>query len=168
MISRQRRNGAEAMRADRSGPGCGAERDVRPPVLEQVAERGAGHDLDGDLEALVAGGERLDQRRDVLGDEARRDDQHPPRGAGRVLHRAARLLGEAEDLARQRGEPPAARRQRDPAALAHEQLVPELPAQRRDGDRHRGLGDLELGGGGLHRAVAGDEDERLELGEGHV
>ena len=103
----------------------------------------------------------------MLGDEARRDDQHPPRGAGRVLHGPARLLGQAEDLARQRREPPAARRERDPAPLAHEQLVAELPAQRGDRDGDRGLGDLELGRGGLHRAVPGDEDERLELREGH-
>ncbi len=168
MISRQRRNGADAIRAERSGPGCGPSAMSARRCSSRSPNVRAGHDLDRDLEALVARGERLDERRDVLGDEARRDDQHPPRGAGRVLHGAARLLGEAEDLARQRGEPPAARRERDPAPLAHEQLVPELPAQRRDGDRDRRLGDLELGRRRLHGAEAGDEDERLELREGHV
>ena len=72
-----------------------------------------------------------------------------------------------EDLPRQRREPPAARRQRDPAAVADEQFVAELLAQRGDRDRHRGLGDLELGGRRLDRSVAGDEHEGLQLSEGH-
>jgi hypothetical protein len=111
-----------------------AERDVGVAVLEQIAERRAGHGLDLDLEPFVARGERLDQRADVVGDEARRDHLHPPRRARRVLHGAARLLGQAEDLARERGEPPAARGERDPAPLAHEQLVAQLLAQRADRD----------------------------------
>jgi len=86
----------------------------------------------------------------------------------RVVDRAARLLGQAEDLARQRprGRRPAGG-QRDPAAVADEELVAELLAQRRDGDRHRRLGDLELGRRGLDGPVPGDEDEGLELRERH-
>ena len=82
------------------------------------------------------------------------------------MHRAAGLLGQAEDLARQRRQAPAARSERDAAPLADEELVAQLPAQGADRDRHGGLGHLELGGGRLHRAQAGDEDEGLELGEG--
>ena len=96
------------------------------------------------------------------------DDLHAARLARRLGHGAARLLGEPEDLARQRGEPPPAGGQRDAAAVAHEQLVAQLPAQRGDGHGHGRLGDLELRGRRLDRAVPGDEDERLELGEGHV
>ena len=91
-----------------------------------------------------------------------------PRLPGRVLHRAAGLFGEAEDLAGERREPPPSCSQRDPAPVADEQLVAELLAQRRDGDRDRRLGDLELGRGSLNRPVTGDKDERLELGESHL
>jgi hypothetical protein len=137
-------------------------------MLEQLAERAARNRLDRHLEPFVARGERLDERADVLGDEARRDDLHPPRRAGRVVHRPPRLLGQPEDLARERGQAPPARRQRDPAPLAHEELVAELAAQRRDRHRHGRLGDLELRGRGLHRPVAGDQHERLQLGEGQL
>ena len=74
--------------------------------------------LDRDLQPLVAGRERVDQRPDVLGHQAR---WRPPAAgaAGRgFVHRAPRLLGQPEDLGRQRGQPPPARRQRDAAALA--------------------------------------------------
>jgi len=43
----------------------------------------------------------------VLGDESGRDDLHRLTRAGRLVHRAPRLLGQAEDLARQRAKPPA-------------------------------------------------------------
>ncbi len=100
-------------------------------------------------------------------DDRRRRDLDAARLARRVVDGAPGLLGEAEDLARQGGEAPPAGRERDPAARADEELVAELLAQRGDRDGHRRLGDPELGGGGLHRAQARDEDERLQLSERH-
>ena len=137
-----------------------AQRDVGPAVLERVGERPALDVLHGDLEfRAAAGGERIDQRPDVLGDDAGGGDLKLPRLSGYLLHRTAGLLGEAEDLAGQGRQPAASGRQGDAAAVSHEQLVPELLAQRRHRNRHRRLGDLELRGGRLHRPVARDEDK---------
>ena len=160
----QERHGRDRVRALR--PRMGAERDVRLAMLEAVGERCAGDRLDRDLEPVVARGERLDQRPDVLGDEVRGDDLQAARLAGRVVDRAARLLGQAEDLGGERRQAPTAGGQRDPPAFADEQLVAEFLAERRHRDRDRGLGDLELGGRRLDRAEPGDEHERLQLGEG--
>jgi hypothetical protein len=79
-----------------------------------------------------------------------------------------RLLGKPEDLRRERGEPAPAGGERDPPPLAHEQLVAELLAQRRDRDRDRRFGDAQLGGRRLDGPKAGREHERLKLGEGHL
>ena len=142
------------------------ERDVRLTMLEAVGKRRAGDRFDRDLEPVIAGRERLDQRSDVLGDHVGGDHLQPARLTGRVVDRAAGLLGQAEDLAGQRRQPPTARGQRDSPALADEQLVAQLLAQRRHRDRYRGLGDLELGRGRLDRTEPGDEYERLQLAEG--
>jgi hypothetical protein len=81
-IIRQRRNGTEAIVAERSGPGCGPSAMSARRVIEQVRERLAGDGLDRDLDALVPGAERLDQRTDVLGDEACGGHEHLPRLTG--------------------------------------------------------------------------------------
>ena len=86
-------------------------------------------------------------------------------GGRRLAALASEILGLAEQARRSVQDSPGATRRMLVVATS---LVAELAAQRRDGDGHRGLGDLELGRGGLHRAEAGDEDERLELGERHV
>ena len=130
-------------------------------------ERVAGNGVDRDLDAFVAGTERIDQRPDVLGHETCCGDLHPPRLSRGVLHRAACLLGETEDLAGEGGQPSSAQRQGDPAPIADEQLVAELLAQRRDRNRYGRLGDLELSRRSLHGAEAGDEDKRLKLSESH-
>ena len=145
-----------------------AERDVCLPMLEAIGERRAGDGFDRDLESLVPGGERLDQRSDVLGHDVSGDDLQATRLTGRVVDRPPGLLGQAEDLAGQRRQPPAAGGQRDSPALADEQLIAEFLAKRRHRDRDRGLGHLELSGRRLDRAQPGDEHERLQLGEGQT
>ena len=124
---RQRRNGTDAIVAERSGPGCGPRAMSARRCVEHVGERIPGDRLDRDLDAVVAGAEGVDQRADVLGDQTGCDDLHPARLAGRVLYRAPGLLGEAEDLRGERRQPPSARGQRDPAAVADEQLVARAP-----------------------------------------
>jgi hypothetical protein len=142
-----------------------AERDVRPPALESLRELAARQPLQRDLHAVLAGRERVEQRRHVLGGDAR--GRHLQRAAG-LRDGPPRLLRERQDLAGQRRQAAAPRGQRDPAALAHEQLVAQLLAQRGHGHRHGRLGHLQLGGGGLDRPEPGHEHERLELRERHL
>jgi hypothetical protein len=78
------------------------------------------------------------------------------------------LRRQTEDLAAQRGQPAAPGGQRDPAPIADEQLVAELLPEGGNRHRHRRLGDLELGRRGLDRPEPSDENERLQLGEGHL
>src|SRR5207247_5837446 len=133
---------------------AGTERDVYATLLEQICERFALHGLDGDLDSGVAAGEGVDERADVLCDDLRRGDLDPAGLAGRVVYRATRVLGEDEDLTRERGQATAASGQRDAAAFPDEELVPELLAECGDGDGDSGLRDLELDGGGLDRPEA--------------
>jgi hypothetical protein len=137
-------------------------------VLEQVADRRPRDRLDGHVQPRFASRERLHQGRDVLGDDARDRHLHEARLSLAGVHRAPGLLREAQDLGRQGRQAPPPRGQRDPAAAAHEQLVAELLAKRRDRHRHGRLGDAELAGGRLDRAKLGDEHEGLQLGEGHL
>ena len=118
---RDRRDRGGALRAR-----VRAERDVGAAMLEHVGERFARDRFDRDLQARAAGTERVDQRADVLGDDAGRGDLQLPRLAGRLLDAAPGLFGQAEDLAAQRGQPAAPGGQRDPAPIADEQLVAEL------------------------------------------
>ena len=104
----------------------------------------------------------------MLADDVGRHDLHAADLPRTVGHGAAGLLGEPQDLARERGEPPPAGRERDAPARAHEEVVAELPAQRADRDGDRRLGDLELGRSRLHGPVPGHEDEGLQLRERHA
>ena len=89
--------GRRRRRRRRPAPGRARCRRGGAPAPPRTIRRRRG--LDGDLERLVAGGEELDQRADVLGDERRRQHRQPARLAARLGHRAARLLGQPEDLA---------------------------------------------------------------------
>ena len=111
----------------RSGPGCG------PSVMSawRCSRRSANDArdrLDPDLEPFVAGGERFDQRSDVLGDDVGGNDLQTSRLTGGIVDRPARLFGQTEDLAGQCRQPPAACGERDPPPLADEQLVAEFPS----------------------------------------
>src|SRR3954470_11103308 len=165
---RQRRNGAEAIRAIRSGPGCGpsatsARRcssrspNASPATASTETSRPSSRAVNASMNGAT-----------WSATAARRDDLHVLRRARRLVYRAPRQLGEAEDLAGQRGEPAAAGRERDAAAVADEELVAELPAQRPDRDGDGRLGHLELRRRLLPLAVARDEHERLQLSEGHA
>ena len=145
-----------------------SEGDVGAAMLEQLGQRFAGHGLDGHVEPRVAGGEGVDQRADVLGHDVGDRHLHEPRLARGVLDRAAGLLGQPEDLGGQRGQAAAPGGERDAAAVADEQLVAELPAQRRHRHRDRRLGHAQFRRRGLDRAQPRHEHERLELGEGHL
>src|SRR5262249_18337862 len=124
--------------------------------------------LDGDLDSGAANRERVDERTDVLRHDVRRCDLDPAGLAGRVVDRAACLFGEAEDLTRERGEAAAAGGPRDAAALPDEELIPEFLAECADGDRDRGLGDLELGRGRFDRPEPRNQHEGLKLGKSHA
>ena len=85
-------------------------------------------------------------------------------GGRRLAALASEILGLAEQARRSVQDSPGATRRVQVVATS---LVAELLAQRADGDRDGGLGDLELRGGGLDRSVAGDEHEGLKLRKGH-
>ena len=68
----------------------------------------------------------------MLADDVGRRDLHAADLPRTVGDGAAGLLGQPEDLARERGEPPPAGRQRDAPARTHEEVVAELLAQRAD------------------------------------
>ena len=144
------------------------EHDVGAAVLEQLRRRRAGDGFDRDLEPGIPRREGVDHRPDMLGDDVRHRHLHQPRAAGAVVHGPARLLGERQDLRRQRRQPAAAGGQPDRPSVTDEQLVAELLAQRRDRNRHGGFGHAQLGGGRLDRPQPRDEHERLQLGERHL
>ena len=163
-IRRQRRNGALAIVAAVPGDGPSAMSARRCSSASAKAAPAAVATVD--LEVVVAGGEELEQRPDVLGHQRRGEHGQPAR-LGRLRHRAARLLGQAEDLAspapRAAARPASARsRGRCGRTARH-----PVPCAARHRDRDRGLGHLELSGGRLDRSVPCDEHERLQLSEGH-
>jgi hypothetical protein len=102
-----------AIVADRSNGGWGPEGDVRAAVLEQVGEPRPGRGLDRQLQAVVARGERVDQRANVFSDDGGGSHAHQARLARRVLYRAAGLLGQPEDLPGEHGQTPPAVGERD-------------------------------------------------------
>ena len=159
----QRRNGTDAIVAERSGPGWGPSAMSARRCSSRSANEAPGTDSiaisspsSRAVKASISG-PMCSATRFVAATCIRR---LLARG---VVHRAARLLGQAEDLAGERRQPTAAGGQRDPAAVADEQLVAELLAQRGDGHRHRRLGDLELGRGRLDRARAGRRARRTAV-----
>ena len=99
-LAAQKRNRRDRRQA--LGAGLGAEGDVGATVLEEIGERRAGTGLDLDLQPVVARREGVDQRPDVLRNQVRGHHLHLPALAGRLVHRSARLLGQAKDLAGER------------------------------------------------------------------
>ena len=135
---------------------------MRGEALEHCLAVG---DLQQDLGAGLELAVGLDQRRDqilaggVHGDHA---DPRPPLAVGFERSLAA-LVEQAQDLRRVRLESGAGLGQADAPALALDELGAELTSERGERGRHGRLAHVQLLGGGLDAARAGDGQEGPEL-----
>jgi hypothetical protein len=125
--------------------------------------------VDAELDVEVGGalGEQLDESRcRVLGEETRRGDaQEPSAGASPSYFQDGPIL-QAEEFGGAAGQAEPAGGERQTARRAGERAVAEFPAQMRDVRRDRGLGDGEIGRGGLHRPEAYGRREGPQLCRG--
>ena len=156
-------------RQGRGAGHAGADGHVGQPVGDQhghlIADHYADRHLDG---ARETPGEGFHQRADhELGDRGCGHHPHLLRGTLGGTHCGMRLSAEHDDLRRggqQSGSACGQRHARRPPA---DQLVTEVLPKSCQRLRHGRLADAESVRGRGHRAKAGNEDKRVELGKGH-